>query len=100
MSASATSDSTSVNPRESLFGRRVQRNNLIPSRKPIDANLKSDISAPEIDGPAARHAAGEKDDRRAGVPPVACLGEQRVEGDVARQLNAVSARARMDRPSN
>ena len=69
-----------------------ERNNLSASRKPIDPNLKTDISAPQIDGPSARHAAGKKDDRSAGFPTVACLGEQGVERNVARQLNAVGAR--------
>src|ERR1700722_2996553 len=94
MTVRATRDSTSVNPREWLFGRGVERNNLSPSREPIDANLIADVSAPQLDGPSAGHAAGEKVDRRAGATAIACLGEQRVERDVARQLNASSARAR------
>src|SRR5277367_3240234 len=90
MTVRATRDSTSVNPREWLFGRGVERNNLSPSREPIDTNLIADVSASQLDGPSAGHATGEEGDRRAGAVAIACLCEQRVEGDVARQLNASS----------
>ena len=83
-----------MNPREWLFGRRVGGNNLSPSREPIDPDLKTDVSAPQLDGPAARHAAREENDRSAGFPTIACVGEQGVEPDVARQLNAIGAGAR------
>jgi hypothetical protein len=97
MTVSATSDSTSVNPRERLFGSSVDRNNLSSSRQPIDANLKPRVSASQFDRPAARHAAREELDRRAGRSTIACLREQGVEGHVARQLNTISASARVDR---
>src|SRR5580700_3503643 len=97
MTVRATSDSTSVNPREWLFGRSVERDNLSPSGQPIDANLKSDISAPQLDSPAARHTAREEVDRRPGFPTIAGTGEQGVEGDVARQKNAIGARPRVYR---
>ena len=53
MTVSATSASTSVNPREWLFGCRVGGNNLSASCEPIDPDLKTDASAPQLDGPAA-----------------------------------------------
>ena len=79
MTVRATSVSTSVNPLERLLGCRIGGYNLSASREPIDPDLKTDGSAPHLDGPSARHSAGKKDDCSAGFAPPAGVGEQGVE---------------------
>src|SRR5580692_5673051 len=98
--AIATSTSMSVNPAVPA-GRRhasqnLARDNFDASGQPIHADFITDTGPRQGDGAAAGHAGRKKADGAERRRLVAALRQQRVDGDVVRELHHPSARAGAD----
>src|SRR5690349_1284791 len=88
--ASAISTSMMVKPAsDGSVGNGAARNNFDPSGQPVDANLVAGVEPRQRDGPAARHAAGEKADGRQRRTAVTALGQQRIEANVVGDANHI-----------